>query len=522
MTRPALDASRWPADAYDRRALPERVLQFGTGMLLRALPLAMIDAANRAGARAGRVVVVQSTPRGAAATLNAQDGLFTLVERGVEQGAPVERVRLVGSVSRALVATDEWDAVRDVAADPALRAIVSNVTEAGFRLDPDELTMDAPLAAPGDRAPRSFPAKLADLLYTRFRRAPEAPPLLVIPTELVDDNGPRLRAMVERLAARVADAGPFRDWLARSVGFHSSLVDRITTGAPAAAAREELESRLGYRDELLTVAEPYAFWAVEGEPAALHAALPIDVARPPAEGAERQVVFASDIERFRTRKIRLLNGAHTALAPLACLAGIRTVREAARHPQLGPCLHRVLYDEIVPALELGVAEATAFAASVEDRFGNPWLDHEWTVIATNQTVKMRLRVIPSLLAYAAKQGEVPNALALAVAAYLRYARDGGDGVGSWRGRSYTLNDPDLALLTRHWRAAGPGDPSEGIATETLERVAASASADAALWGESLARIPGLVAALTRWLVTLEREGVDGALETLLVATARSR
>src|SRR5438477_5357761 len=225
---PRLSGAHWPSGAYRRAEPPERVLQFGTGMLLRAVCAAAVDAANRAGRLAGRIVVVQSTPQGQAAALNAQDGLFTLLERGLERGEPVERIHLVGAISRALVADTEWDAVRDLVAAPELQTIVSNVTEAGFRPD------------------ASFPRRLTDLLYTRFERLPDAPPVFVIPTELVDDNGRHLAAMVDRLADDLERGVEFRDWLRAQVRFCASLADRITTGTPSRGVRLALERRLGY------------------------------------------------------------------------------------------------------------------------------------------------------------------------------------------------------------------------------------------------------------------------------------
>src|SRR5947209_10850083 len=207
MLRRPSRSTLFPYTTLFRSELPERVLQFGTGMLLRAVCAASMDAANAAGAFGGRIVVVQSTPQGQAAALNAQNGLFTLVERGLEDGAPVERTRLVGSIARALEAETQWDAVRDIVARPELRVIVSNVTEAGFRLD------------------AGFPARLTDLLHTRFARRPDGPPVFGIPTELVDDNGPRLAAMVEQLAEGGEHAPEFRDWLGRRVRVCSSLAD---------------------------------------------------------------------------------------------------------------------------------------------------------------------------------------------------------------------------------------------------------------------------------------------------------
>jgi tagaturonate reductase len=289
-------------------------------------------------------------------------------------------------------------------------------------------------------------------------------------------------------------------------------VDRITTGAPAADARSQLESRLGYADALLTVTEPYCFWAIEAEPPVLRAAFPID-------GTSESVAFAPDIGFYSERKLRLLNGAHTAVAPLALLAGVPTVREAAEHPRLGPFLRRILLDEIVPGTDLPAAAAQSFALAVLDRFRNPWLDHPWRVIATNQTSKLRLRVVPSIVGFTARRARVPEGLALGCAAYLRFGRaiaqqSATEAGGWWRGEAYPIVDVDLSLVSRHWRQADPDLGPGPVPALTLERLAARALADRALWGSSLAELPGFLDATTRRLVLLERDGVDAALESL--------
>jgi tagaturonate reductase len=516
---PRLAAAHWPHDAYRRTELPEKILQFGTGMLLRALPAALVDAANRAGDFNGRIVVVQSTPRGCAAALNAQSGLFTLVERGVERGELVARSRLIGSVARALVADREWPAVRSAAANPALRIIVSNVTEAGFRLPSTDLdARGTGVGRPSDsKAPAGFPAKLTDVLYHRFTRLPDRPPVFVIPTELVDDNGARLTNMVERLSTALPNADAFRDWLSSHVRFCSSLVDRITTGTPATALRADLDRELGYEDALVTVSEPYALWAIECEPGTLRAAFPIDGQAP--KDAEPPVIVATDIEFYRERKIRLLNGTHSAVAPLALLAGVPLVRQAVEHAQLGPFLDRVLFDEIVPTVDLPRRETAAFAETVKDRLRNPWLDHEWRVIAGDQTAKMRLRVIPSISGFANTADAPPEGLALGFAAYIRYMRcvarsSSTVGTGWWRGESYPIADADLAIVTRHWSAIDAKATPGRIPSTTLEGVAASVLADTDLWGHNLTELPGLTAAISRWLVLLERDGVGPALDVL--------
>jgi tagaturonate reductase len=481
------------------------VLQFGTGMLLRSLCAAAVDAANCAGAFHGRIVVVQSTSQGNAHALNAQDGLFTLVERGWQDGMRVERSRLIGAISRALVADAEWQAVREAVAQPELQVIVSNVTEAGFRLDGDV----ARIGGGGGRAPAGFPAKLADVLHSRFERLPDGPPLYVIPTELVPDNGLRLAAMIDQVASRSGER--FREWRSTHVRFCSSLVDRITTGAASPDARAALESSLGYTDALLTITEPYALWAIEADPAALRGTFPID-------GASDAVVFASDVGMHRERKLRLLNGLHTALAPLALLAGVPTVREAAAHARLGPFLERVLFDELVPGTDVPAATARAFAATVVERLRNPWLEHEWRVIATDQTTKMRVRVVPAIERFVAREHRVPEALAVACAAHLRYLRpvscDAAPALaarGWWRGVAYPIVDADLPLMTRHWQAVDPDRAPAPVPRDTLERLAARALADEALWGSSLARLPAFLEATSRALERLEYGGVEAAL-----------
>jgi len=417
----------WPERAYARDQLPERVLQFGSGMLLRALCVAAIDTANRARSRAGRIVVVQSTAEGALRTraLNAQAGLFTLIERGLSGGAPVERVGLIGVISRALAADSQWNDVRDVAANASIQVIVSNVSEAGFRID----------------AP--FPGRLTDALHARFTRAPAAPPMFVIPTELVPDNGPRLAAMVHELAGTYDRS--FRDWLEARVRFCSSLVDRIVT-APRPDQHAALEATLGYRDALLTVTEPYALWAIEGDPAELRTVFPIESA---------SVVFAPDIAFYRERKLRLLNAVHTATAPLAALAGVRTVREAIAHPLLGAFQKRLLFDEIIPATDIPADHARTFAHQVVERFANPWLEHEYRVIATNQEEKFRIRVVPLIiasfrtraLAEPALQGtdKTPaSSLGLAAAAHLTFTRAPLDALGE------AAQIPEFAAATKRW------------------------------------------------------------------------
>src|SRR5207247_603417 len=244
-------------------------------------------------------------------------------------------------------------------------------------------------------------------------------------------------------------------WLGRRVRFCSSLVDRITTGMPAPDVRAALERRLAYTDALLTVTEPHALWAIEADPAELRATFAIDV-------LPESVIIAPDIGFYRVRKLRLLNGAHTATASLALLAGVRTVREAAEHPRLGAFLRHILFEEILPATDLPADAALAFAETVIDRFRNPWLDHEWRVIAANQTAKLRLRVVPSLTAFARKRGTAPHGLTLSLAAYLRWARSHPAGAADLpRARSAAPERCDRGRSSVRADPAGSRRPRDG-------------------------------------------------------------
>ena len=458
---------------------PEQVLQFGTGMLLRAICAAAVDTANRAGAYDGRIVVVQNTPGGVAAQVNRLHGTFVLAERGLVHGVPVQKESTIRSISRALIAATQWPAIREVIVRPELRVVVSNVTEAGFRLDDAE-----PMPEAFDPASASFPAKLTDLLHGRFVALPGAPILWVIPTELVPDNGPQLAAMVDTLAQRYADAAPFRAWIGGRVRFCSSLVDRITTHSDP--------------ETLATVTEPHSLWAIECDPAGLRDAFPVD------ECSGGAVVFAPDITMYRERKLRLLNGAHTALAPLALRAGVRTVREAMADAVLGPFLRQVL-EEIGPSTDLQADAAQSYADSVIERFSNPWLEHEWSVIATNQTAKLRLRVIPSIVAFQGRFGRVPPHLVRALAASLRYARavsrsGPATAEGWWGGRPYRIVDVDFDLIDRHWHEADPAPRAAAIPPGTMARFAAAVLGDTAIWGQDLGH---LCDAVTSALVAIE-------------------
>ncbi|HEX2081828.1 MAG TPA: tagaturonate reductase [Longimicrobium sp.] len=462
--------------------LPERAVQFGTGAFLRGFVEPLLDEANRAGRFNGRVVMVGSTGSGRDRVLADQDGLYTLSVQGIDGGAAVHQRRVVGCVSRALSARDEWDAVLAIARDPDIELVFSNTTEVGIVLDAD----DRPDLSP----PRSFPGKLTRFLFERatvFGFDP-ARGLVVLPCELIEDNGDRLREIVLALAARWELDPRFAEWIGAAVPFANTLVDRIVPGTPDAGALAEAEAQLGYRDGLLTVAEAYRLFAIQGDDA-LRARLPF--ADLPG------VVVAEDVAPYRERKVRMLNGAHTVTVPAAILCGCETVLDAVRHPVIGAFLHRAMLDGIVPTLDAPGSER--YAHAVLDRFANPYVRHALIDISLQQTMKMRVRVVPTILRYAERTGRAPESLAFGFAAYLRFV---------WEGRG--LAD-DQAERVRAHRARLAADPE----------AAAAVCADAELWGADLSRVPGFAAAVAGALVGMRLLGVAKALEQHLGAAARA-
>jgi tagaturonate reductase len=486
------------APSAEQLMLPERAVQFGTGALLRGLVDAILDEANRQGWFGGRVVMIGSTGSGRDRALNDQEGLFTLVTQGLVDGDATRDFRIVSSVSRALAASSQWDEVLRCAENPDLELIFSNTTEVGIVLDENDAA-----TPPSDSAPRSFPAKLAAFLLRRARtsafdvaRAP-----VVIPTELIEDNGDKLRDIVVMLAQRWKVEPAFLQWLAH-VRFCNTLVDRIVPGAPSEGYAAELRSLLPYDDGMTTICEPYRLFAIEGD-AELRERL-----RFPA--ADAGVIVTESIRPYRLRKVRLLNGAHTSFVSLALLAGCTTVREAVEHPALGSFLRATLLDEIVPSVDVPGAEQ--FAREVMDRFANPFLQHQLWDITLQGTTKFKVRVVPSILEFVRRTGTSPRALALGFAGFLAFQ----DGSLQAQRRSAGAPVPADAAGDRvraYWATAD--DTADGL-TAFVRAV----SADAELWGADLSAVPGFVEQVTEHLHAIRTKGPVAAIEALELPSVR--
>lgn len=483
--------------------LPERVVQFGTGALLRGFVEAFLEHANRQGAFGGRVVAVSQTGSGRSDALNAQGGLYTLRVEGLEDGRPVERTAVVAAVSRVLSARDDWDAVLALARRPEIGFVVSNTTEVGIQWDEE----DDPSAAP----PRSFPARLAAFLRARAEAFDfdVAAGVVVLPCELIEDNGDALRALVGRWAERGGFGARFTAWLDAACAFPNTLVDRIVPGAPSPERRAALEAHLGYTDPMLTTCEPYRLWAIEGDEA-LRARLPFAA----ADAGEPGIVVVPDVAPYRLRKVRILNGAHTLLAPVALACGLETVREAVLHETVGTYLRRVVCGELVPAVEaepgVEAGSATTFARAVLERFANPFIRHELRAITLQHTMKLGVRVAPTVARYTARYGRPPQGIAFGFAAYFLMQRAAAGLDGDAFDHVVPLEDDHAEPVRAAWRIAPPGDV-RAVVEPLLRRVD--------LWGQDLTAVPGFAEAVVLHLAHALADGLPAALDALLAMPA---
>lgn len=469
--------------AHNKTEYPERVLQFGTGNFLRAFTDWMIHRMNKEAGFNGSVVVVQSTKRGAAETINEQDGLYSLFLQGMLDGKAVRRHEVVESISRALNVHEQFEDYMALAENPDLRFVVSNTTEAGIAFDAEDRVDSRPQT--------SFPGKLTALLWKRFTffKGDEAKGLIIIPCELIDQNGAALKEIVRRYASEWQLDPAFINWLDTANTFCNSLVDRIVPGYPK-NNKEELGRELGYEDELMTVGEHYHLWAIEG-PEWLREEFP-------AHAAGLNVKIVDDLAPYRSSKVYILNGAHTGLTPVALLSGIETVKETMTKSETKAFVEELIFQEIIPATQLPKEETMSFANKVLDRFANPFVQHYVKSIALNAMPKFKTRNVPVLIKHVETFDEVPERIVLALAAWIHV---------------YKESETDEAHIVEFFRSEW--DACDGTEA-SIRQLAENVLAYEALWEQDLNEISGLTEAVTRFTLWIER---DGILETLKKAGA---
>lgn len=471
--------------------LPEKVLQFGTGSLLRGLPDYFIDKANKQGIFNGRVVVVKSTDGPGAADFEKQDGLYTICSRGVENGVQQDENIICSTISRVLSARSEWNKILQCAHNPQMQVIISNTTEVGIQLVHDDIQQLPPV---------SFPGKLLAFLHERYKAFAGSRQcgMVIIPTELIAENGKKLESIVTELAYLNGLDEQFIDWLENCNFFCNSLVDRIVPGKPGTDRLPVLQKELGYTDELLIMSESYRLWAIEGNAAIAEV---LSFAK-----ADEGVVIAEDINLFRELKLRLLNGTHTLSCGVAFLSRLTSVRTAMEDEHFNSYINRLMKGELARAIPYPVLpeQASAFAAKVLDRFRNPEIEHHWLSITVQYTSKMRMRVVPVLLHYYTLFNGVPEGMALGFAAYLQFMRsvkvEKGNYSGMLNGNYYPIKDEKAAYFYKKWQAT----KSTAIADTVLR--------DIALWGHDLTTLPGFAQAVQEKLDEINELGMGAVLQ----------
>lgn len=392
---------------YPTGKRPIKVLQFGEGNFLRAFVDWIIQDLNDNGIMNADVAVVQPTFQGRAADLAKQDGLYTVCLEGIDNGKKVQSREVIDVLRDFINPYTQYEKFLSYAASGELEIIVSNTTEAGIALDETDTDFTV--------CPKSYPGKLLAFLKARYDHFSGAADkgLAIVPCELIDHNGEELRRVLNELAKINGMDSAFIDWLNSANHFTNTLVDRIVPGYPrdnAAAICEET----GYNDNSIVKGEVFHLWVLQKEPLVQE--------KLPADRSGLNVIFTDDITPYKQRKVKILNGSHTAMVPIAYLCGIDTVREAVTDEDVGKFIRDMVNEEVKPTIDLPADEMDAFANAVMERFMNPFIRHELMSIALNSTTKFRTRLLPSYNDYRAKFGKSPKHILFALASLIVFFR----------------------------------------------------------------------------------------------------
>ncbi|MDZ4031447.1 tagaturonate reductase [Kluyvera ascorbata] len=468
---------------------PERIIQFGEGNFLRAFVDWQIDLLNEHTDLNSGVVIVRPIASDFPPSLSTQGGLYTTIIRGLnEKGEAVSDARLIRSVNREISAYADYAEFLKLAHNPDMRFVFSNTTEAGISYHAGDKFDDAPAV--------SYPAKLTRLLFERFTHFNGAADKgwVIIPCELIDYNGEALHELVVRYAQEWALPAAFMSWLNESNAFCSTLVDRIVTGYPRDEA-SKLEAELGYKDGFLDTAEHFYLFVIQG-PKSLASELRLDK-------LALNVLIVDDIKPYKERKVAILNGAHTALVPVAFQAGIDTVGEAMNDAEICAFVEKAIYEEIIPVLDLPKDELESFASAVTGRFRNPYIKHQLLSIALNGMTKFRTRILPQLLAGQKASGKLPARLTFALAALIAFYR------AERNGEAYPVQD-DAHWIDRYQQLWAQHRDQQ-ISTTDLVKAVLSVSDH---WEQDLTQVDGLVEQVAADLDAILTQGMRKAVQPL--------
>ena len=468
---------------------PEKVLQFGEGNFLRAFVDWQIDKMNKEANFNGSVVVVQPIEFGLIDKLNEQDGLYTLYLQGMYEGKPIEEHSVINSISRGINPYTQYEEYLKLAENPDFRFVFSNTTEAGIVFDENDKLEDKPQ--------KTFPGKLTAFLYNRFKffKGKKDKGLLIIPCELIDRNGDKLKETILKFAELWHLEEGFAAWINEANTFCSTLVDRIVPGYPRDNIKEITEE-LGYVDNLVNIGEYFHLFIIEG-PKWIEKELPVSK-------AGLNIKFVSDMKPYRTRKVRILNGSHTSLVPVAFLYGLNTVAESVEHEVIGKFIKDTIYEEIIPTLDLPEEELKYYAEVVIERFRNPFVKHYLMSIALNSMSKYETRDLPSLLEYVKIKGELPKRLVFSLAALIEFYK------GKREDQPINLADDDdvLELYKAAWDNCDGSDAA-------LRNVVTTVLKYEKVWKMDLNNVEGLTDAVTKYLMRIEGLGIKEAIKEVL-------
>ncbi|MGM9548330.1 MAG: tagaturonate reductase [Faecousia sp.] len=481
---------------YILEKAPEKVLQFGEGNFLRAFVNYWFDVSNEKAGWNGKCVLVQPIAPGLAKLINEQEGLYTLYLRGTENGEKVDRKRVISSVSRCLNPYEkaDFDAMMEVAVSDDLEYVVSNTTEAGIVYDPACALTDEPAS--------SFPGKLTQVLYRRWQAGKGG--LVILSCELIDNNGKELLKCVNQYIDQWGLEADFRAYVNEKCTFCSTLVDRIVPGRIRDAAEvARLDAENGYSDPLTDVGEVFGVWNIEG-PAWLEEQLPF-------KRAGVNCIVVPDVTPYKKRKVRILNGAHTGFVLGAYLGGYDIVRDCMHDDAVRGFMNKMLHEEVIPTLPLAKEDVESFAAAVQDRFNNPFINHELMSISLNSTSKWRARNMPSFLEYIDLKGQLPVCLTMSFAAYIAFfsndiqeLTDAGLVCRRPKGNTYVCSDDRWALEFYYAHR-----------NDSVEDLVHAVMTNEQMWGQDLTKVPGFEAATVANLKKIRTEGAIAAYASCL-------
>ena len=457
--------------------LPIKVVQFGEGNFLRAFVDFVIDKLNKEANFNAGVAVIQPLTGGLVGMLNEQDGVYNLFMKGIKQGKEIQEQRTISCIQKGINPYNNYEEYLKLAEEESLEFIISNTTEAGIAYDETDTLEGMPQ--------KSFPAKLTALLYRRFKHfnGDSAKGLTIIPCELINYNADTLKKIILQYAELWELEADFVTWINNSNSFHNTLVDRIVPGYPKDDI-DAYQSKLDFEDKLIVSAEVFLLWVIEGGDK-LKSKIPFDQ-------IDENILVVEDMQPYRTRKVRILNGAHTTMVPFSILFGNETVKETVDHEFTGTFVKDAIFKEIIPTLSLPEEELKTFAEEVLDRFRNPFIKHQLASIALNSISKFKVRVLPSLLAFQKDCNRLPLHLTFAFACLIRFYR------GEWNNHTLPFNDDDavVAELKRIWEL------------HSYQEISEQALKNEKFWDQDLTKIPELKEQVAVALELIETKGIE--------------